>query len=102
MLSNHDQSFDDLNFSFLPAFCGFILENHLQHFVEQQIALGAELKIPVLKGMSQLSSADMFNYALQMSREFLENLSNNKASQRLQQAMEDWKSSRHLYHQRNS
>src|ERR671913_992251 len=102
MLSNQDQPFDELNFICLPQFCSFILENNLHQFVEQQISLARELKIPVLKGMSQLSGDQLFNYALQMSKEFLENLSNNKAGERLQQAMSDWKNNRLLYHQKNS
>ncbi|MES2891154.1 MAG: PAS domain-containing protein [Bacteroidota bacterium] len=101
MLSKDDHFFDDLRFEHLPLFCQFVIEHHLHDFVDQQISLATELKIPVLKGLTQLSREDMHKYATVASLEFLENLANDKAAERLAKAMEDWKTNKLQYHQNN-
>ncbi len=48
------------NFKYIPAFAKFILENHLDEFVKEQIEWSFKLNLPLLRLFSHLSSEQMF------------------------------------------
>ncbi len=98
MLSKLDLSEEDFNFIHLPLFSRFILDHHLTAFVQYQLSLAPQLKIPLLQGLRHLSEDQLFNYALSATKEFLETFANNQAGQRMRKAIDDWTNNRLEYH----
>ncbi|HET8962581.1 MAG TPA: PAS domain-containing protein, partial [Chitinophagales bacterium] len=79
----------DLVFSELPAFASFIKENGLDDFVEEQLTLSKELKLPMLAHF-KLSDKELKTASLQSSTELLVCFMENRASERIVEAQMRW------------
>jgi hypothetical protein len=83
------------NFKYLPAFAKFILENHLDEFVEELIELCFKLNLPLLKLFSHLSREQIFEISKKSNIELLSILAENKAKEYLEESLEKWASNQH-------
>lgn len=77
-------------FRHLPQFAKFVLDEHLEEFVREQINLSRELKLPLLKYLSHLSDEQLVQTSINTTAEYLTYLSENKAKEQLQTSFQRW------------
>ncbi len=83
------------NFKYIPAFAKFILENHLDEFVKEQIEWSFKLNVPLLRLFSHLSYEQIFEISKKNNTELLSVLANNKAKEYLEESLQKWASDQH-------
>jgi PAS domain S-box-containing protein len=91
MASSNQEIQEELSFRHIPDFAQYILAHHMEVYVKIQIRLSRELDLPILKYFSHMSEAELETYSIQTSTEFLTYLAENKATEQLQLALDDWK-----------
>ena len=77
-------------FVYLPPFAQFILDKHLEAYVNAQLQLSYEMDIPVLKHLAHFSREQLFQQSIQGSRELLQNLAANRAKGFIEESMQRW------------
>lgn len=75
----------------LPGFAQLILESHHTAFVQEQLRLGFELKIPILVVLAQkFSEEEILELSKKSSAEYLGYLRDNKAYEQIRLSSEKW------------
>jgi PAS domain S-box-containing protein len=75
----------------LPGFAGFILNNHLNEFVQEQLDLSFRLNIPLLISLQQRFSKDeLLQLSRHTSTEYLTYLKNNRALDQIKDSSQKW------------
>ncbi|MGZ3922879.1 MAG: PAS domain-containing protein, partial [Flavisolibacter sp.] len=78
-------------YKYLPGFAGFILNNHLKDFVQEQLDLGSRLNIPLLVSLRQrFSNDDLLELSKTTSTEYLVYLKENRAFEQIKDSSEKW------------
>jgi PAS domain S-box-containing protein len=80
------------NLLYLPKFASYLLTEKLNEYVQKQIQYSYEMEIPLLKFFLSLPEEQRFQITKQSSKEFLSYLASDKASEQIQNAMQQWKS----------
>ncbi|MBC7827933.1 MAG: PAS domain-containing protein [Chitinophagaceae bacterium] len=75
---------------YLPEFAGFLLNNHLDAYVNEQIRLSREINLPLLKFFESLPEERILEIAKATSVEFLNYLAKNKAREQVESALKKW------------
>lgn len=75
---------------YLPGFAGFLLENHLEAYVLEQLRLSREINIPLLKFFDSLPQEKILEIARKTTSEFLSYLAKNKAKEQIESSLEKW------------
>jgi PAS domain S-box-containing protein len=78
------------DYTHLPAFAGFILKDHLDEFVRDQIRISQEVNIPLLKHLAQFREEELYKISKQAASEYLEYLSRNQAKEQLLNSFSRW------------
>jgi PAS domain S-box-containing protein len=78
------------DYKYLPAFAGFILKNHLDEFVRDQIRISQEVNIPLLKHLTQFRDEELYQISKQAASEYLEYLSRNQAKEQFMNSFSRW------------
>jgi PAS domain S-box-containing protein len=74
----------------LPAFADFILKNHLDEFVRDQIRVSQAVNIPLLKHLAQFRDEELYQISKQAASEYLGYLSRNEAKEQLINSFSRW------------
>ena len=77
-------------FKHLPQFAQFILDHHLDDYVNETIRTSYRMNIPVLKYLQHLDAEELFQQSKQGSEEILQYLASNKAKELLEMSMQRW------------
>src|ERR1044072_9047989 len=89
-LNDKEETYLKLNFTYLPVYATFLLENKLHEFVKEQIALSKEFKLPLLKFLEALSEEQLIELGLQTTNELLKSLAENKAAEYIRISTKKW------------
>lgn len=81
---------DITDLKYLPAFAGFLLDNHLDAFVHEQIRISREINLPILKHFKSLPEEKILEIGKTTSTNFLSHLANNRAQEQIDSAMQGW------------
>ncbi|HYE53198.1 MAG TPA: PAS domain-containing protein, partial [Chitinophagaceae bacterium] len=73
-----------------PDFARFLLENHLQDFVEETLRLLRQMKLPLLQHLQSMPEADVIAHSTTNAAELLQHLSENRASEQIDQFRKRW------------
>jgi PAS domain S-box-containing protein len=74
----------------LPGFARFLLQKHLDEFVQDQIRLSREINLPLLKFLSEFSEQQLTAFLKQSSIEYLTFLAENNAKAQLITSQKKW------------
>jgi PAS domain S-box-containing protein len=77
-------------FAYLPSFAQFVLDHHLDEYVNEQIRLSYEMNIPVLQYLKHLTPEELFQQSRPANIEFLQNLAANRAKEMIEESMQRW------------
>lgn len=77
-------------FKYLPRFAQFILEHHLDDYVNETIRTSYRMNIPVLKYLSHLSPEELFQQSKRGSAEWLQYVADNQSKEFLVFSMQRW------------
>jgi hypothetical protein len=77
-------------FSHLPIFAQFVLDHHLDAYVNEQIRLSYELNVPVLRYLAHLTPEQLFAQSKEGNIELLQTLAANRAKDFLEISMQRW------------
>lgn len=77
-------------FSNLPSFAQFVLNNHLDDYVNEQIRLSYRMDIPILQYLKHLSPEELFRQSKQGNSEMLQSLAANRARVNIEESMQRW------------
>jgi PAS domain S-box-containing protein len=88
--SRIEKSKTHLQFIHLPHFAKFLLNNHLEDFVKEQMRIYRELDLPLLKFFAHLGEVELLAFATSNAREMLELLADNKAAEQIESARVKW------------
>jgi len=83
------------HFKYLPAFAKFILENHLNEFVREQIDWSFEFKLPLLRFFTHLTPEQIFETSKKNNAELLSVLAENKAKEYIENSLRKWTTNKH-------
>jgi PAS domain S-box-containing protein len=89
--SKTDESSDLLLFKYFPDFASFILENHLDEYIMEQLVLSRKLDLPLLKFFTHMSDEEIMVIGRISHGDFLRNAANNTLSQLLNESLQKWK-----------
>jgi len=78
------------NFRHLPAFAQFILDNHIDEYVNDQIQLSYKMDIPLLQYLKHLSREQLFQQSKLSAQEMLGFIADNNAKGYLEMSMQRW------------
>lgn len=78
------------DFSQLPQFAGFILEQHLTDYINETIRLSYQMNIPVLQHLKHLTPEQLFQQSKTGTTELLQYLAQNRAKEHLEMSMQRW------------
>ncbi|WP_266363849.1 sensor histidine kinase [Tellurirhabdus rosea] len=79
-----------LDFSYLPEFARFVLTNHLDEFVQEQIQLSRQINLSMLRYFEALPEAQFQALARQGATEFLTYFIENRAEEQIETALRQW------------
>src|SRR5687768_6268291 len=74
----------------LPAFAQYLLDHHLDNYVQDQLTLARDIDVPLLKYLKGYTDEQLTSFLKQSSREYLIYLSDNKAKEQLRVSAERW------------
>jgi PAS domain S-box-containing protein len=74
----------------LPGYAQFVLDNHLEDFINEQIDLSFKMNVPLLKFLSHFSRQQLFEQSKIGSTELLQHIAENRSKEHLQTNMEKW------------
>jgi PAS domain S-box-containing protein len=100
MLSNNithtptDLKKNKLHFSFLPAYCDYLLHNKLKEFSAEMLRVSKEEKVPFLKFLAAMPEDKLLELSIQTTKELLESLAENRASEFMDESVKRWKENR--------
>ena len=78
-------------YRYLPDYAQFILQHHLDAYVQEQIRLAYELDVPLLKHLSgKFSEEQLIAFGTATSKDFLSYLAANKAHEQIAAATKKW------------
>jgi len=77
-------------YTHLPGFAKFLLDQHLDDYVQDQLDLSKEMSPPILKYLSRMSEDELRRYVRQSSQEYLQYLAENKAKEQIEQSLQRW------------
>jgi PAS domain S-box-containing protein len=81
----------DLNdLKHFPAFAGFLMDNHLDEYVAEQLRISREINPPLLKFFESLPPKQFLEIATASAVEFLTYMSENKAQEQIDMSMQKW------------
>jgi signal transduction histidine kinase len=75
----------------LPAFAKFILDNHLDGFVRDQLRFSREMDIPILQQLKHLTDEDIVAFSKISAKEYFTYLCNNQGKEHIQMSLEKWR-----------
>jgi PAS domain S-box-containing protein len=78
------------NLRHLPGFAAFLLDNHLDAYIQEQLRLSREINLPLLKFLESLPEEKVREIANATSVEFLTYLANNKAKDQVASSLQRW------------
>ena len=73
-----------------PAFAGFLLDNHLEAYVAEQLRISREINLPLLKFYESLPPKQFTELATASSTEFLTYIIENRAQEQIDMSMQKW------------
>jgi PAS domain S-box-containing protein len=79
------------DFKILPGFARYILENHLEEFVADQLHFSRMVELPLLRHLGHLSDAAIIEFGKGASVEYLKALSEGRAAEQMKIAMDRWR-----------
>jgi PAS domain S-box-containing protein len=78
-------------YKYLPGFAQFILKDHLNEFVQEQLELSFQLNIPLLASLTQrFSKEELLEISKKTSVEYLDYLKQNHAYEQIKASNEKW------------
>ena len=80
-----------LNFLYLPYFTGYIVEHHLDQYVQIQLSYLRIHEVPLLRFYSHLPENQILDKLRESARIFLEFLSHNQAREAINRTTENWR-----------
>ncbi len=80
----------ELEFTYLPSYARYILENHLDSYVQESIRIAREIDLPLLKYLKNFSEEQLFALSKKTSIEFLTYFVENKARDQINEAIKRW------------
>lgn len=81
---------NNLAFSFLPAYAGFLLQNKLEEFASVMLRVSYEEELPLLKQFKNLSKEQIIELSIKSSRELLDCFARNKAQEYIDITQKNW------------
>jgi hypothetical protein len=79
-----------LEFSFLPEYARFLLENRLEDMASQQIILFRELKPPLFRYFDKRSDEELISLGIEGMRKLLFALTGHKPVEYIENSLRDW------------
>lgn len=79
------------DYKLFPAYAKYLLNNHLDEYVREQLTLARRYSLPLLKHLSHYSDEQILEFGKQSAREFLTYLSNNQAGAQIRSWLQKWK-----------
>ena len=80
----------NLQFTYLPAYARFIIDNVLNEVVIEQLNFAREVKIPLLKFLDHLTEEQLIELSIQSNLEFYNFLADNDAEGQIKDSIEKW------------
>jgi PAS domain S-box-containing protein len=77
-------------FKYLPDFARYILDHHLDEFVQDQISLSREVNLPLLRFLRNMDEVQLFTLSKTTTIEYLNYLAANRAKDQLIEAASKW------------
>ena len=78
-------------FTHLPIFARFILDNHLEGFVREQLRLGHKMNLPILSALSKnFTDEELIEISKQTAGLYLEYIANNEGDRQILDSLEKW------------
>lgn len=74
----------------LPSFAKFIYDNHYVEFIEGQVDLLYEFKVPVLKYFAHLTRKELVDMSIVTTKEWFDYLIANKAKEQITDSLQKW------------
>ena len=81
---------ENLNFKFFPDYAKFLLENHFEDFVREQLNLSRELRIPMLRFFESMNEDELFEFAKQGSHNLLTSFASNEVLAYINASLDNW------------
>jgi PAS domain S-box-containing protein len=79
-----------LQFSYLPDYARFLLENRVPHLALEQYRISRELKIPLLSHFNHFSREELIEFSAGGLRNALRALAANQAVEYIEQSIQNW------------
>lgn len=77
-------------FERLPAYAGFLRDNFLIPYVQEQLRISREVELPMLKYLAGISDDDLFNMSVISTREFLTAVEKNEIQDHVERSLMRW------------
>ncbi|MFN3402726.1 MAG: PAS domain-containing protein [Cytophagaceae bacterium] len=82
---------ESLSFTHLKPFIRFILENHLDDFVNSDLKRAKEVNLPMLKLFSGMSEEELFQFSKMKTKELFDNILGDKIVKAILETNNNWK-----------
>lgn len=80
----------DLDFIYFPQFAKFLLDNHLTELVREQFHLSNQMQLRLLIYFASMTEDERIELSKKTTGEFLRYISENKASEQIEDAKQRW------------
>ena len=91
MVNTEAATGDKYAFKFFPEYARFIRENHLVPYIQEQIRISREIKLPMLRFFEGMSDADLITMAIESHKEFLTAAEENRLKEQQEKGLALWK-----------
>jgi PAS domain S-box-containing protein len=91
MVTTEAATGDKYAFKFFPEYARFIRENHLVPYIQEQIRISREIKLPMLRFFEGMSDADLITMAIDSHKEFLTAAEENRLEEQQEKGLALWK-----------
>ncbi|TKK71708.1 PAS domain S-box protein [Ilyomonas limi] len=83
--------FEKLEFTFLPAYAAYLLDNKFELLVDEQIRLSYELQLPLLEYFKHLGREELKELSKPAMRNYLMHIIENRLDKFIQTSINNWK-----------
>ncbi len=81
---------DALNFTYLPGYAGYLLENKLEDFARAMLAISREVEVPLLRFFDNMPEEELLSMSMEGMREFLTYFVNNRVEEFIDVSLKRW------------
>ncbi|PLK44234.1 PAS domain-containing protein [Emticicia sp. TH156] len=81
---------DALNFTYLPAYAGYLLKNKLHDFSRAVLTISREVEVPLLRFFDNMPEDELLSLSMEGTREFLTYFTDNRVAEFIDLTLKRW------------